>query len=173
MPSALRIALILTLAAGLSSVPAGAQTLIGVTQNWSAYQATTPDGKVCYALSSPTAILPVKVSRDPIYFIVSFWPARKVDGELEVVPGYPYKDGAPVFAEVGTVKTEFFTRNDNNTGAAWVKEPGDESALLAAMRGGSKMVVTGLSRRGTHTTDTYSLNGLSAAMNAAMSACSK
>jgi hypothetical protein len=169
MSSAARIAMVLALGALLA--PAGAQTLLGVTQNWTAYQATTPDGRVCYVLSKPTAILPVKVSRDPIYFVISVWPDRKVQAELEVFPGYTYKDGEPVFAQVGTVRTEFFTRNDGKVGTAWVKDAGEEAALVAAMRSGNKLTVTGVSKRGTHTTDTYSLNGLTAALESARTAC--
>jgi hypothetical protein len=169
MTSVARIAMILAL--GALSAPADAQTLLGATQNWSAYQATTPDGKVCYVLSKPTAVLPVKASRDPIYFVVSIWPGRNAQGELEVFPGYTYKAGEPVFAQIGTVRAEFFTRNDGKVGTAWVKDAADEGALVAAMRGGSKLTVTGVSKRGTKTTDPYSLSGFSAAMDSARAAC--
>jgi hypothetical protein len=148
-------------------------TLLGVSKNWSAHQATTADGKVCYTLSKPKTIEPRKVSRDPIYLLISDWPDRKVQGELEVVPGYSYKDGEPVIAQVGSVKVEFFTRNDGTSGTAWVKDAGDEDRLREAMRKGSTITISGVSQRGTHTRDTYSLSGLSAMLDKVHDACSK
>jgi hypothetical protein len=174
-----RLASILALAGGClaaSVAPAAADsksTLLGVSKNWSAYQATTDDGKVCYALSKPKTIAPKKVARDPIYLLISDWPDRRVQGELEVVPGYPYKDGEPVIAQVGSVKVEFFTRNDGTNGSAWVKDSGDEAGLLEAMRHGSTITISGVSRRGTHTKDTYSLGGIAAMLDKIHDACAK
>ena len=47
----------------------------------------------------------------------------------------------------------------------------DEQKLIEAMKKGSKLVVKATSTRGTQTTDTYSLNGLSQAMDAIATAC--
>lgn len=158
------------------SVPALAADPVktGDYKAWSVYTATSPEGKVCYALSSPTATLPKKAARDKIYVIISVWPGRGVRDELQVVPGYQYRDGEPVWAQVGNApKVEFFSRNDAKGGAAWVKEIADENALVSSMRSGSSLTVTGLSKRGTKTTDTYSLSGIAAALDAAHRACGK
>jgi hypothetical protein len=174
-----RLASVLALAGGCfaaSVAPAAADsksTLLGVSKSWSAYQATTGDGKVCYALSKPKTTAPKKAVRDPIYLLISDWPGRRVQGELEVVPGYPYKDGEPAVAQVGSVTVEFFTRNDGTSGSAWVKDSGDEARLLEAMRHGSTITISGISRRGTHTKDTYSLGGISAMLDKVHDACSK
>jgi hypothetical protein len=174
-----RLASVLALAGlclAASVAPAAADsksTLLGVSKGWSAYQATTGDGKVCYALSKPATTAPKKAVRDPIYLLISDWPGRGVHGELEVVPGYTYKDGEPAIAEVGSVKVELFTRNDGTSGSAWVKDPGDETTLLDAMRHGSAITINGISRRGTHTKDTYSLGGISAMLDKVRDACAK
>ena len=180
MPVFLRIASIAAIAGGCfaaSFTPAAAEntkpTLLGVSKDWSAFQATTGDGRVCYALSKPKTTEPTKVSRDPIYLLIGDWPDRKVQGELEVVPGYSYKVGEPVIAQVGPDKIEFFTRNDGTSGSAWVKDPADEAKLLDAMRKGSTVTVSGVSLRGTHTKDTYSLNGIAAMLDRIHDACSK
>ena len=54
---------------------------------------------------------------------------------------------------------------------AWPRDPRDDNKLVRAMKGGLNMVVTGRSTRGTKTTDTYSLLGFTAAMNAIDKAC--
>jgi hypothetical protein len=174
-----RLASIVALAGGClaaSVAPASADsrsTLLGVSKAWSAYQATTDDGKVCYALSKPKTIEPKKVARDPIYLLISDWPDRGVRGELQVVPGYTYKDGEPVIAQVGSVKVEFFTRNDGTSGSAWVRDARDEARLLDAMRKGSTITISGVSQRGTHTKDTYALGGISAMLDKVRDACAR
>ena len=163
--------------AALASLALGAQaaapapTLLGSSKAWSAFQASTSDGKVCYALAKPRSTEPKKAARDPIYFLVSNWPDRKVQGEIQIVPGYPYKDGETVTAQVGSTKVELFTRNAGASGSAWVKDPGDESTLLSAMKKGNTITVTGISQRGTKTVDTYSLSGISAALDTIAGAC--
>jgi len=177
MPSFLRVASLSALVGlALSFVPAAAAdntTLLGVSKDWSAFQATTSDGKMCFAQSKPKSTLPKKAARDAILFMISDWPGRNVKSELEIVPGYQYKDGEPVYAEIGTTKIEFFTRNDNGVGTAWVKDAGEENKLVNAMRTGSTITVTGVSKRGTKTKDTYSLGGLAAMLDKVHDACSK
>lgn len=155
-------------AAPVSAAP----TLLGVFKSWTAASTGTGDQRVCYAISHPTSSLPAKAKRDPVGFLISNWPARKTPAEPEVVAGYPYKDGATVTAQVGADKFTFFTKNDGNDGSAWIKDPADEVRLVNAMKGGAQMTITGISRRGTLTTDNYSLAGLSDALDKIQGACS-
>ncbi|MBI1330099.1 MAG: hypothetical protein GC166_09380 [Alphaproteobacteria bacterium] len=144
---------------------ADAPKLLGAFKDWSAYAVGTGSSQVCYAIAKPKSSDPKKAKRDPIYFMISDWPARKAKGEAQVVPGYPYKDGSTVTAQVGSDKFTFFTKNDGDDGSAWVEKPADEQRLIDAMRGGAQVIVTGISRRGTLTKDTYSLSGISAALD--------
>ena len=177
MPMFSRVASLSVLAGLALSFAAAAaadnSTLLGVSKDWSAFQATTSDGKTCFAQSKPKSVLPKKAARDAILFMISDWPGRNVKSELEIVPGYIYKDGEPVYAQVGATKIEFFSRNDNNVGTAWVKDAGEEAKLIEAMRTASTITVSGVSKRGTKTKDTYSLNGLSSALEKIHAACAK
>lgn len=155
----------------VSAAAAPAPTLLGVAKAWSAYQADTSDGKVCYALGKPKAVAPAKAARDPIFLILSDWPDRKVKGEFEIIPGYAYKDDEAATAAVGSAKVDLFTRNDGTAGQAWVKDPADEDRLREAMRKGNALVVTGVSAHGTHTRDVYSLEGVSAMLDKVHAAC--
>jgi hypothetical protein len=148
-----------------------APTLLGSFNSWSAFQSTTSSGRVCYALSEAKSHEPKKAKRDPIYFLISDWPTRRIKSEVEVIPGYEYKTDGAAAAEVGSDKFEFFTRNEGGAGSAWVQEAGDEARLVDAMKRGSEVVVTGVSQRGTKTTDTYSLSGISAALDKIHAAC--
>ena len=48
---------------------------------------------------------------------------------------------------------------------AWLDDVGQEPALVAAMKNGRSMKVSGQSARGTNTVYTYSLSGVTAALN--------
>ncbi len=54
--------------------------------------------------------------------------------------------------------------------AAWLYKE-HEGGFVDAMKRGTEMVVRGISSRGTRTTDTYSLSGVTAAMNEIDKAC--
>ena len=160
--------------AALIGTPAAADsppTLLGAFTSWSAFQSTTSSGKVCYALSQPKSHEPASAKRDPIFFLISDWPARKTKGEPQIVPGYQYKPDSTVTATIGSAKFEFFTKNDGGAGSAWVKDPDDEARLIDAMKRGAQVIVTGTSQRGTQTRDTYSLNGISAALDKIHTSC--
>lgn len=150
---------------------AAAPTLLGAFKNWTAYTTGTGDSKMCYALAQPKSSDPKNVKRDPMYFLISDWPARKVKGETEVVAGYQYKDDSKVSAQIGSDKFTFFTKNDGTDGNAWIEDLSREPDLVSAMRRGAEITVTGTSSRGTLTKDTYSLSGISAALDKIHSAC--
>lgn len=158
---------------GLIAAPASADspTLLGTFKDWTAFQTVAGNAKVCYAMARPSSTQPKKSKRDPISFLISDWPGRRAKGELEIIPGYQYKDGSDVTAQVGTEKTIFFTRNEGGAGSGWVEDASAEQHLLAAMAHGAKLVVSGVSQRGTTTHDTYSLDGLSSALDKVHAAC--
>jgi hypothetical protein len=157
-----KISLALALAAAFAG-PAAAEpaTLLGVFQNWSAYSSGSGSSLTCYALSEPRASTPKGAKRASIYLMVSDWPGRKVKAEPQVVLGYPVKENAPAALGVGSAKFNFFARGD---GSAWLQGLGDINRLIDTMGKGVSAVATGISVRGTKTTDTYSLAGFGDAM---------
>jgi len=161
-------------AATLIATQAGAEsgpTLLGAYKNWSALQNVSRDGKSCYAMSQPKTSEPKKAKRDPIYFLINTWPARPAKDEVEVVSGYEFKADSMVTVTVGSEKFELFTKNDGDSGNAWMKDSSEEARLVAAMTRGSTAIVSGTSARGTATKDTYSLSGISGALDKAHAAC--
>ena len=87
------------------------------------------------------------------------------------MPGYQYKDNSKVTVQVGSDKFTFFTKNDDGAGGAWVEQQPDEVRLIEAMKSNGEAIVTGISKRGTMTHDTYSLSGLSDALDKIHSSC--
>ncbi len=124
-------------------------------------------GRVCFAVTQPTSWEPKNLRRDPIFFLVTNWRKTKVLQEVSVITGYPYKKGSTTKVRIGSDTFSLFTSDDG----AWVEQAPDEKRLIAAMRRGANMSVSGTSWRGNVTTDQYSLKGVSAALDAARSAC--
>ena len=158
-------------AASAPAAAASGPSPLGSFHDWSAYTRGTGDAKVCYALSEPKTKEPARAKRDPIYFLINEWPGRHSKDEAEIVPGYPYKDGSSVTVQVGKAKFSFFTKNEGSAGGAWLLNPADQPKLIDAMRGGSNAIVTGTSKRGTQTRDTYSLAGMGDALAKIRQAC--
>jgi hypothetical protein len=143
---------------------ADAANLLGAFGNWSAYSTGTGSSMTCYAMSKPRAMQPRNTKRAVTYLMVSDWPSRKVKAEPEIVPGYEYKESAPVSLAIGPDKFTFFARNEAKSGSAWLQSLGDNQRLVDVMSKGVSVVAAGTSSRGTKTTDTYSLAGFNDAL---------
>ena len=88
--------------------------------------------------------------------------------EVSVIVGYPQKPGVEAQATIdGSSKYTLYTQDDG----AWVKNAAEEPQMVEAMRKGTSLVVTSESSRGTKTTDTYSLRGVSDALDKVASEC--
>jgi invasion protein IalB len=149
--------------------PTDQATLLGQFGDWGAYKAS-PGGKmVCFALSKPTSAVtdPPGRNRDPSYAFVATRPAEKVKNEVSVIVGYPQKPGVDASATIGTASYVMYTQNDG----AWVKNAAEEAQMVDAMRKGSDMVIKSISTHSTKTTDTYSLKGISDALEKVAAEC--
>jgi hypothetical protein len=143
-------------------------TSLGTFTDWTAYTYKAPDTKVCYVVSQPKSTESAKkVKRDPVFFIVTNMPGRKISGEVSTIIGYPFKEQTTVEVKVDDAAFELFTNGDG----AWADSTAKEKKIVGAMKTGKKLSVKGTSWKGTVTTDIYSLAGLSAAMDKIDSAC--
>ena len=135
---------------------------IGQFNDWTAHSVNSDQGKSCYIVSVPTSKQPSNVSRDDIFFYVTIWSGQTEVVEPSVVTGYPYQPGSTTTISIGDKTFSLFTKGDS----AWIADRAVERELIAAMRAGATMIVKGTSSRGTVTTDTYSLSGVTAGLGA-------
>jgi invasion protein IalB len=146
------------------AVAGGAEpTLLGQYGNWGAYAATPNGKKVCFALAKPSSSKtnPPNRPRDPAYAFVSTRPAERVNNEVSVMIGYTLKPGSESTLEVGGASYAMYTQGDG----LWIKNAAEEERMVEAMRKSADVVVKGVSAKGTETTDTFSLKGLSQALD--------
>ena len=155
-----------------AAVSGGAEpTLIGQFGSWGAYSAVPNGKKVCFALAKPTSSKtnPPNRPRDPAYAFVSTRPAEKVTNEVSVMIGYPLKPGSESTLEVGGATYAMYTQGDG----LWIKNAAEEARMVEAMRKASDVVIKGVSAKGTETTDTFSLKGLSQALDRLAQDCKR
>ncbi|MEQ1769921.1 MAG: invasion associated locus B family protein [Devosia sp.] len=164
----------------LAAVPASAMaqsttgaTNLGTFKAWTAWQGQDQTGMVCFIAADPESSEPKEVggkpiNRDPAVFLVVHRKGLGIRNEAQTLIGYPFsKDTRPS----AVIDGQSFTMLSENS-SAWLAEASQESTFLTALKAGSKLVVNGTSARGTQTADTYSLAGITAAMDAIDKACS-
>jgi hypothetical protein len=150
--------------AAATAAAGGAEpTLIGQFGTWGAYTATPNGKKVCFALAKPSSSKtnPPNRPRDPAYAFVSTRPAEKVVNEVSIMIGYTLKAGSESTLEVGGASYTMYTQGDG----LWIKNAAEEERMVEAMRKSADVTVKGVSAKGTETTDTFSLKGLSQALD--------
>lgn len=150
----------------LASPAAFAATNLGTFDFWTAWTDEDGSGKICYVSSTPQTIEPTNVNRGAIHFIVTMRPTNR--NEVATIVGYPiHESNANASASVDGRSYPMVTQGQSG----WLASVEDEPGFVTAMRGGASMVVRATSQRGTNTIDTYSLRGVTAALNRAAQEC--
>ncbi len=139
---------------------------MGVFGDWGAYQ-TQGKSKTCYALAQPKNREPEKLKREAAYVFISTRPAENVKNEISIIMGFKMKDGGEAKATIGDAEFGLVAKGAN----AWVKNPAEEGHFIEAMKKGSKLIVKAASAKGKVSTDTYSLSGLSQALDRVRKEC--
>ncbi|MFZ2102127.1 MAG: invasion associated locus B family protein [Oricola sp.] len=150
------------MAIGAASAQAQTPTRIGEFNDWGSFSYDSGGGKVCYALSVPTAKQPANVDHGDNFFLVTQRARQNVTYEPQFMAGYTLQEGSKVTVVIDGQSFTLFTKENS----AWVENAAQEPALVAAMKAGSRMSVKAKSRRGTDTSYEYSLSGVTAALNA-------
>lgn len=161
------------LALSIPLVAASAQTndrpqLLGRYTDWAAYQHGAAADKVCFAITQarervPTATTPAANS----HILLSIWPRQGLKGELSFKLGFKVKSGSPLTAAVGTTSFRLFVAEDR----AYIADATSELKLLEAMRKGARLALQGTAADGTAVSETFSLAGLTPALQAATQSC--
>lgn len=136
-------------------------TSLGTFKFWTAWKSTDANGTICYVSSQPQDSQPTNVNRDPIHFLIIHRKGLGTHNEVQTLVGYPLKGGSTPSVMVDGKSYSMVIEGS----AAWLASAGDEASFVDGMKRGSQMVVKGTSQRGTNTTDTYSLSGVTAAMS--------
>jgi hypothetical protein len=164
------LALIASFAVSAGTAPSLAQqmTQLGVFKNWVAWKGTDANGEMCYISAAPKASEPEGARRSAIHFLVIHRKGLGTKNEVQTLVGYPFNTAnSNASATVDGKTYPMVTEGE----AAWLASTKDEPGFVEALKAGTTLVVKGTSQRGTNTTDTYDLGGVTAAMAEIDKAC--
>jgi len=157
------IAAIIMMLFGSQIALAQSPTKINQFDYWGAYSYNSGNNKVCYALSAPTTKEPGNVNHGDVFFILTKRPDGTVLFEPQFMAGYDLREGSQVEVKVDDKQGFKLFIKDSS---AWLESSDSENSLVAAMRAGTTMQVKAVSKRGTNTSYSYSLKGVTAALKA-------
>lgn len=130
---------------------------------WGVYSYKNDGRDTCYILSIPTAMAPSHVDHGDNFFLVAPSPRPATGHVPQAIMGYDLEAGSTLTATVGD---KAFTLAPQGR-AAWTRREGRDAELVAAMKAGSTMTLDARSRRGTETSYSFSLKGMTAALRSA------
>ena len=142
---------------------------IGDYGDWAAYTYKENGKNVCYMASTPKKDEGKYTKRGDIYAVVTHRPNEKSFDVVNFVAGYNFKSESKVVVKIGKESFNLFTADDK----AWTFTSQDDTKLVNAMKRGERMIVDGVSSKGTKTKDTYSLKGFMRAYKAISAKCGK
>lgn len=154
---------LLGLAALTLAAPLAARDSLGVFSDWGAFR--DPDVPRCYAIAKAA---PSRMQRDnDPYASIGTWPRRQIRNQLHfrvsrnlaADPKMSLKIGGRTFTLTGA------------GGNAWAQNRRMDAAIVAAMRSAGSMTLSATDNRGRRFSNTYDLDGVATAMDAATVAC--
>lgn len=162
----------LTLAMAQSAIAQVSSNRVAAETAWSVFVDENP--KECWGVSAPTETLntkdgaPVSVRRGDILLFVTYRPGDAP--QVSFTGGYPFAEDSTVSVDIGGTKYELATFKDSPEWA-WSGSPEEDGKIIASLKAGASAVLTARSSRGTQTQDTFSLLGISAALEEAEKRC--
>jgi invasion protein IalB len=151
----------------VASLGDGKPNPLGSFGDWNAYTAAQGKERTCYALAMPKDRAPNALKRDQAYVFIASRPGENVRNEVSIIMGFAMKEAAEAKAEIGNTSYALLAKGTN----AWLKNPAEETQFIDSMKRGSKLIVKAPSIKGNVTTDSYSLAGLSQALERVQKEC--
>lgn len=166
-------ATVLTMGMATGALAQVSTNRVAAETDWSVFveEASGETPKECWGVSAPKETVNTKdgkatsVRRGDILLFVTYRPGGQ--GEVSFNGGYPFAGGSTVGLDIGGTKFDLFSDGE----WAWAGSKDDDAKIIAAMRAGTSAVLTARSARGTQTADTFSLSGISAALDEAAKRC--
>jgi len=142
-------------------------TLHGSFGDWSVYSRYQGSQMTCFIYSEAKTKAPSKVRHGDIHFLVANWKSGEATEQPSFMADFNLrKERSPVVSIGNTSFDMYVSRNE-----AFIADNLEERNLVQKMRAGDTMKVQAVSSRGTSVSYTFSLRGISAALDKASAAC--
>lgn len=141
--------------------------LLGTFTDWDAFTSGTGNAKICYVITVPKRTKPKEVDHNGVFFMVSQKPGKKVSDEVRFGARYDLKTTRDGTAIMGGFKEPLF----NSGKDGWAYDSAADKRIVGTMKSAQLLTVKEMAANGDNTEYDFSLNGFSAAMDAANKAC--
>jgi hypothetical protein len=145
---------------------ASARDVLGVFQRWGAFR-DVEQGR-CFAIAQPLAGGWAASPWKP-FASVGYWPRRALRGQINLRLSHQLAPGAAATLSLGDQR--FVLRGGGAD--VWAADRRADAAILAAMRSGRTMSITGRAKAGGTFIDRYDLRGAATAIDAAALGCAR
>jgi hypothetical protein len=143
-----------------------ARDVLGVFQRWGAFR-DAGQGR-CFAIAQPIAGGWAASPWRP-FAAIGYWPGQGVRGQINIRLSHQLADGTG--ATLGIGEARFALKGGGAD--VWAADRQADAAILAAMRSGRLMSISGRARAGGTFTDRYDLRGAATAIDAAALGCAR
>jgi len=164
---ALTVAIPALLCIGITTSNAQTPEAIATYRDWSVFVKDIAGDKICFAATEAKNKQPTNVSHGDVFFLVASWKSGAATNQPSLMTGYNLKESPEPSLRIGADRWEMYTSENE----AFIESDSDERRLVSAMRRGADMRVSAVSTRGTATSYTISLRGISAALDRVKTAC--
>lgn len=151
-----------------TALPAmAAPKTVATYKDWVVFSQDLGGDTVCYAVTEPTDKSPRSVNHGDVFFLVASWKSGVAKNQPNFVAGYTLRNAPEPVVRVGADKWDMYVSDQEG----FIEKDADEQRLVSAMKRGANMRLTAVSERGTATNYTFSLLGVSAALERAAKEC--
>ncbi len=164
--AAIGMALLATSAAGAAASTPGAdgRSTIGVFRDWAAFRDGPTDAPSrCFAIAEPPR--GTAAAGRGAFASVANWPARRIRAQLAIHLSHAPR--GPATLSIGDASFALVVRGQQ----AWARDRHADAAIIATMRSGSSMSISGVTATGMPFADGYRLHGAASAIDGAALAC--
>ncbi|NNE59039.1 MAG: hypothetical protein HKN36_13110 [Hellea sp.] len=142
-------------------------TLKGSFGDWTVYSRYDGAQRLCYVVAHAKSKSPASVRHGDIHFLVANWKSGIAFEQPSFMADFSLKADRPPSVQIDGQKFPMYVSKNES----FIAERSDEVSLINRMRAGSTMKVSAVSGRGTNVSYTFSLNGITAALERAQSDC--
>ncbi len=148
------------------AAPAAARDMLGVFSGWGAFRDAGPPVR-CYAIAEPERR--ARTGQWRPFVSVASWPGRGLRGQLHIRLRHARPRGTPVWLTMGERRFLLVAGRAD----AWARDPGNDIAIVAAMRSASRLAIESQGDDGRRHSDSYALRGAATAIDAATLGCAR
>lgn len=148
--------------------PAGAveRNAIAIFRGWGAFREGSPAAPTrCYAIAEPPPFS-TNAGRGAFAAVASF-PGRRIRAQVSIHLSHALGADAPVTLAIGDASFRLVA----TARSAWAHDRRQDAAIVATMRSGSSMSISGVDAHNQPFADVYRLRGAASAIDAAALAC--